>query len=110
MLKLFLLNALRQHGSPRQVKMGQPNQGEDLGRVLGQALVAPLGVTEWAFDDPENMLHPTPERQGPPHSDSILDFLLFGEAGIVVGHKFMPIACKPTRNRVYSRLLDDRQK
>jgi hypothetical protein len=53
---------------------------------------------------PARVSVPYPEL---PHSDSIVDLVIFGEAKIVKGHAFMLIACKPTRNRVYSRLLDD---
>ena len=43
-----------------------------------------------------------------PHSDSIVYFVMFREAKIAHGHAFMPMACKHARNRVYSRLLGDR--
>lgn len=48
---------LRQHGSPRQVKFGQPGQGEDLGRILRQALVTQLGVGELPLDHAEEVFH-----------------------------------------------------
>ena len=56
------LSRLRQHDSPRQIKIGQPNQGEDLGGILRQALVTHLGVAELPFDHPEEVFHPASNR------------------------------------------------
>ena len=56
------LSRLRQHGSPRQIKIGQPDQGEDLDRILRQPLVAHLGVTELPLDHPEEVFHAAANR------------------------------------------------
>ena len=44
------LPRLRQHRSPRQIEIGQPDQSEYLGRVLRQSFVAYLGKCSGEID------------------------------------------------------------
>jgi len=50
------------HGPPGQIKIAQPDQREHLRGVLGQPLVAHLGVAELALDDAKHVLNPGPNR------------------------------------------------
>lgn len=56
------LSRLHQHGSPRQIEIGQPDQGEHLGGILRQSFVARLGVAELPFDHPEEVFRSAANR------------------------------------------------
>jgi hypothetical protein len=45
---------------PEQVQIGQPHQQVDLRCIFLQASIAGLLKAELLFDDPENMLHASP--------------------------------------------------
>ena len=48
----------RRQCSTRQIEIGQRQQGNDLGGVLGQASITHLAIAPQVFDDPKGMFNP----------------------------------------------------
>ena len=63
----------RQQRPSLEIEIRQAHEHEDLGGILGQALVTDLGITKLALDYPEQVLCCVPRDHIPPRSYALFE-------------------------------------